>query len=349
MDNNYSNFNPNNNDSTVADNQSNKDGNNIFCSNCGNKLQPNEKFCVKCGKEIEESDNIQCEQCGAILAKDAKFCNSCGASVIKNEKAFCPFCGEKYSGDGMFCKKCGHKITKSDNLFDNILSHKNGGGENKDNILTKIFASPIAKLQAVAIGLVVLMFIFSMLPAFVFKVNKKADQYTKFELNSFEKLSEELNERVKLSIFNPFASLGDYEDEIDGLSDSGIKEYAEIGDALKTAYIFSIIGAIIQAIAFAFVLVVFILPKFKPLPAKLEEITPIVPIVYAFCSIVYSIVSFAVMSSGVKSLQTDLGALGTAGMKLSFGAIAWIYLLLAIALLAVSVLVYKKNKENAQY
>ena len=82
-----------------------------FCNNCGNKIQPGEKFCTKCGTNLVQAENLRCEQCGTPIMAGANFCNACGASVNKTQKMFCQFCGEKYEEGEIFCKNCGNILT----------------------------------------------------------------------------------------------------------------------------------------------------------------------------------------------------------------------------------------------
>ena len=49
------------------------------CPNCGKEANPNDQFCIKCGKPLEAHN--YCNKCGAKLFKNQKFCNKCGAEV----------------------------------------------------------------------------------------------------------------------------------------------------------------------------------------------------------------------------------------------------------------------------
>lgn len=53
---------------------------NVFCNNCGNKINPNDKFCVSCGSKIEKPKDI-CLNCGNKIKKDDKFCTRCGSQI----------------------------------------------------------------------------------------------------------------------------------------------------------------------------------------------------------------------------------------------------------------------------
>ncbi len=47
-----------------------------FCSQCGNPLSPNARFCERCGTKVAEGN--LCTGCGYIFTNDALFCPSCG-------------------------------------------------------------------------------------------------------------------------------------------------------------------------------------------------------------------------------------------------------------------------------
>ena len=303
------------------------------------------KYCVKCGAETTQTEKIKCEECGVMLPKDTKFCNSCGASLKKTQKTFCQFCGEKYEGNSTFCKKCGHKISKTDNLFGGFSNFGAATNGTKIETFVKKLSDSKTILQIIAIGIVLLMFIFAVLPVFTFKVDKSSGKFNKTEIRNLEELSEDLNEKVSINLFQPMAVFDDYDYELDTLSDSGIKQIAKLGDTLKEAYVFGVIGAIIQAIAYILIMAIFILPLVKQIEIKILDIAPMI---FSACALIYSIVVLILINSGLDKLQSVLGAVGAAGIKLSFGVIGWFYLVFAVALFVVSFLIYKsKNRVNA--
>jgi len=54
------------------------------CPNCGQENQEGSKFCVKCGKGVNEAGketNICCSSCGEENYQGALFCAHCGASI----------------------------------------------------------------------------------------------------------------------------------------------------------------------------------------------------------------------------------------------------------------------------
>jgi len=52
------------------------------CPHCNAQVGPNDRFCGRCGKRIEQPAKPSfCGQCGAKLPAGARFCPSCGASA----------------------------------------------------------------------------------------------------------------------------------------------------------------------------------------------------------------------------------------------------------------------------
>lgn len=62
---------------------SEENGQKIKCANCGEMLEPDSRFCNKCGipVELESVSYISCPVCGTTLTKDSKFCSSCGSEL----------------------------------------------------------------------------------------------------------------------------------------------------------------------------------------------------------------------------------------------------------------------------
>ncbi len=75
----------------------------INCSNCGNEVEENQKFCPECGEKIGNF----CKKCGTKLAKKGqKFCPECGASQIFS----CPKCKKEIDEKSKYCPECGEKL-----------------------------------------------------------------------------------------------------------------------------------------------------------------------------------------------------------------------------------------------
>jgi len=51
-----------------------------YCSNCGSKVDSNNKFCTNCGEKIEKPKDT-CLNCGSKIKKDDKFCTHCGTHI----------------------------------------------------------------------------------------------------------------------------------------------------------------------------------------------------------------------------------------------------------------------------
>lgn len=66
----------------------------VPCPNCGASVEKGQKFCAKCGANVEsvscatpvpdssaeKSDKV-CPSCGAVAAESQKFCEACGAKI----------------------------------------------------------------------------------------------------------------------------------------------------------------------------------------------------------------------------------------------------------------------------
>jgi len=74
------------------------------CPDCGYEGGKEDKFCPRCGADLEE--NTFCPDCGAEADEDDKFCSKCGTELP--EMIFtCPDCGAEVDADAKFCPKCG--------------------------------------------------------------------------------------------------------------------------------------------------------------------------------------------------------------------------------------------------
>ena len=329
-----------------------------FCNNCGNKIQPGEKFCTKCGTNLVQAENLRCEQCGTPIMAGANFCNACGASVNKTQKMFCQFCGEKYEEGEIFCKNCGNKITKSEGFFGGFTSTTANGASHSSALPIQKMSSRVKTLNFIAIGLVVLMFIFSLLPAFTlkFKMDVDKDKLTKEERKQIEEILEEgnetLNDEFEMNIFHPYKTLNEDDETADGieaLQDSTDKKMSKLGDKLSLSATLSVVFAIVQAIAFVGMLALLILPLVKPVEIK---ILSILPIIFSACAIIYSVAIIFWTNGLFKDVIKILGlgdiGVGFEGINTYFSITGYIYLALAVALCVVTIITnVKKKSENA--
>ncbi|MFC1534061.1 SPFH domain-containing protein [Thermodesulfobacteriota bacterium] len=81
----------------------------ISCSDCGNPIPKESKFCPHCGHQQLVLD--QCVNCGKNLPPDAKFCPKCGHSADeKPVSSFCPQCKTENMPGASFCNQCGEKL-----------------------------------------------------------------------------------------------------------------------------------------------------------------------------------------------------------------------------------------------
>jgi hypothetical protein len=77
----------------------------IPCTNCGNQLPQDAKFCLECGKPVISENEMICPSCG-VKTPRGKFCLQCGVSMIKK----CSECGTEIPSGGKFCLECGHQF-----------------------------------------------------------------------------------------------------------------------------------------------------------------------------------------------------------------------------------------------
>ena len=49
-----------------------------YCTNCGNPIAKENKFCTKCGAQVAQK---ACPNCNAPVQNDAAFCGSCGTKL----------------------------------------------------------------------------------------------------------------------------------------------------------------------------------------------------------------------------------------------------------------------------
>jgi RNA polymerase subunit RPABC4/transcription elongation factor Spt4 len=59
----------------------------LACPQCGAPVKADDRFCVRCGKELMAVPAAPvCAACGALLAEDDGFCRKCGAPVAGKER-----------------------------------------------------------------------------------------------------------------------------------------------------------------------------------------------------------------------------------------------------------------------
>lgn len=94
------------------------------CTNCGNELNPGQKFCTKCGTPAPapevKSAGLQCPSCGKALNPGQKFCTGCGTPVAQAtpkvqapQAAQCPSCGKALNPGQKFCTGCGTPVAQA--------------------------------------------------------------------------------------------------------------------------------------------------------------------------------------------------------------------------------------------
>ncbi len=106
---------------SMPDNEAPAPGSKV-CPGCGTVLDPDAKFCHKCGMTAPETpvepekkhvDGI-CDNCGKQIDVGAKFCRYCGAAVPEGSApvqapppGICVNCGNKIDDGAKFCRFCG--------------------------------------------------------------------------------------------------------------------------------------------------------------------------------------------------------------------------------------------------
>ena len=100
------------------------------CPVCNTMLDPDERFCRKCGAEVssvaddhflETEEATVCQYCGTKLEPDEAFCHKCGKPVTPSA-GFCRKCGSKLVEGSEFCRKCGAPVSSGDNSLKSFLS-----------------------------------------------------------------------------------------------------------------------------------------------------------------------------------------------------------------------------------
>lgn len=80
------------------------------CNRCGNVITEGEKFCRKCGNQLENTipeNSKQCKKCKRYVAEDLKFCTYCAMPFDGSE--VCTACGGVIPPDNKYCIKCGSR------------------------------------------------------------------------------------------------------------------------------------------------------------------------------------------------------------------------------------------------
>jgi len=53
----------------------------LICQNCQAANEPDDKFCMQCGKPLEATETVVCPNCGAQMKPNAAFCTKCGTAA----------------------------------------------------------------------------------------------------------------------------------------------------------------------------------------------------------------------------------------------------------------------------
>lgn len=84
--------------------------NSSICSNCGSTVIEGDLFCRNCGVKIEKENKKTkiCLNCGTLNNADNKFCINCGFDFYNERK--CSNCGFLVDEDSIYCENCGNKL-----------------------------------------------------------------------------------------------------------------------------------------------------------------------------------------------------------------------------------------------
>lgn len=63
---------------SVSSHRNTRGESDMFCSNCGKKVQDGALFCSECGHSVQKPDRETCASCGKALPGSADFCVQCG-------------------------------------------------------------------------------------------------------------------------------------------------------------------------------------------------------------------------------------------------------------------------------
>ena len=76
------------------------------CSYCGNIVKIDDVFCTNCGNKLKIG--LTCNNCGNPVKEDDIFCTNCGNKLTQELK--CNNCGASLKEDDVFCFNCGNKV-----------------------------------------------------------------------------------------------------------------------------------------------------------------------------------------------------------------------------------------------
>ena len=195
--------------------------------------------------------------------------------------------------------------------------------------------------HAVSIALVIAMFIFTIFPAFDFKVTLGTEERSTYsEKKEIEREEKKINEKIddlmKINLLHPLSIL-ESEEFTEAL---GIDEpSSEDVDILSIGYNISLAFAIIQSLLFLGTILALIFALLKPWSVKVARI---LPMILSICGIIYSILFFALFKAGLSFLASMIDE-GKIEVLLTFSG--WAYLIISIALCTVTAICNKKKKK----
>ena len=113
------------------------------CPICGHDIQPDFKFCTKCGSELA----LVCQHCGVTTQPGARFCSQCGHPITAQTVQVCPNCDHVNLQDSAFRNTCGAALTGSADSLSTPFPAPPTTRETAD-IGTDLFDNPFRRLRA---------------------------------------------------------------------------------------------------------------------------------------------------------------------------------------------------------
>jgi len=117
------------------------------CPYCNTEIIEGSKFCIGCGKPIDQPDftphnpvvNHLCPHCGRALRGNEIFCNYCGNKISQDSQQkvvsnkICPKCGHQLLPNTNNCPYCGYFIDENNQRNKNQYKSQNNRADYYSN------------------------------------------------------------------------------------------------------------------------------------------------------------------------------------------------------------------------
>ncbi len=95
-----------------------------FCIYCESELNAEDKFCMKCGREVVvESNSVDADDKDNAVEENTTICSNCGAKINIKDK-FCLLCGEKVIPDNNFAEQVSDEEENKEEEFTEIIGDR---------------------------------------------------------------------------------------------------------------------------------------------------------------------------------------------------------------------------------